>query len=227
MQAPSPIGHWLSSTRHRRAFTLMELLTVIAIIGVLAAIIIPVVGKIRQGVKSSTDVSNARQITLALMLYRDGNRNAFPDIQQAGNINGWIDTLREAVPDLRANGMFASQMDEVVRTDLTKEKRSYAINDRAVAEFNTTNKKFFVPSNPSRMILLANYGAPLSIIPGNGAPSTGAMNVFGSDAVSKFHRGGKGTVFGFFDGHVEIILFETNKHYWGSPWHNAHWAQPQ
>lgn len=219
-------GHRSPTTGRRRAFTLIELLTVIAIIGILAAIIIPITSKVRQSARSLQDVSNARQITLSLMLYRDENRYAFPDIRQAGNINGWIEKLRESYPSLQARDMFASPMDEVLRTDPAKEKRSYSINDRAVVGFNKADKKFYAPPNPSSMILLANYGTALSVISGQGAPSTGAMNVFGSDAVSKFHKGGKGTTFGFFDGHVEIVVFDTSKHYWGSPWHVAHWQQP-
>jgi len=53
---------------HSRAFTLIELLTVIAIIGVLAAILIPVVGSIREKAAATKSVSNLRQIGQGLGL---------------------------------------------------------------------------------------------------------------------------------------------------------------
>lgn len=49
----------------RKAFTLVELLTVIAIIGILAAILIPAVGKVQETAKKSAASSNGRQIGLA------------------------------------------------------------------------------------------------------------------------------------------------------------------
>ena len=56
--------------RHIRAgFTLIELLTVIAIIGILAGILIPVVGRVRESARSSQSVSNIRQISLGVQLY--------------------------------------------------------------------------------------------------------------------------------------------------------------
>jgi prepilin-type N-terminal cleavage/methylation domain-containing protein len=64
----------------RSGFTLIELLTVIAIIGVLAAILIPVVGKVRTSAKRSQGISNMRQIVLASLTYAQENRgNWFPD----------------------------------------------------------------------------------------------------------------------------------------------------
>ncbi len=65
-------------SRRRGAFTLIELLTVIAIIGILATIIIPVVGRVRETAMKSKSVSNLRQWGTALHLYAGENRNLLP-----------------------------------------------------------------------------------------------------------------------------------------------------
>jgi prepilin-type N-terminal cleavage/methylation domain-containing protein/prepilin-type processing-associated H-X9-DG protein len=62
-----------------RAFTLIELLTVIAIIGILAAIVIPTVGSVRQTAQASVCLSNVRQIALAATIYSNENRGRLPD----------------------------------------------------------------------------------------------------------------------------------------------------
>ena len=69
----------MTPLRHRiRGFTLIELLTVIAIIGVLAGILIPVVGMVRAKAHASASVSNLRQIHLALSMFADEHRDLFP-----------------------------------------------------------------------------------------------------------------------------------------------------
>ncbi|MFA6962956.1 MAG: prepilin-type N-terminal cleavage/methylation domain-containing protein [Opitutaceae bacterium] len=61
-----------------RGFTLTELLVVIAIIGILAAIIIPVVGRVRDSARNTQCQSNLRQTYIGYMLYVTEHRNFIP-----------------------------------------------------------------------------------------------------------------------------------------------------
>ncbi len=56
-----------------RAFTLIELLTVIAIIGILAAILIPTVSAVRDSARAANCASNMRQIGQAAYMYAEDN----------------------------------------------------------------------------------------------------------------------------------------------------------
>jgi prepilin-type N-terminal cleavage/methylation domain-containing protein len=70
----------------RSAFTLIELLSVIAVIGVLAAILIPVIGKVRKSSYDATCTSNLRQVSAAYLLMMADNKNILiPAIQAEGS----------------------------------------------------------------------------------------------------------------------------------------------
>ena len=65
-------------TQFRLGFTLVELMVVIAIIGILAAILLPALAKSRERVQAIVCVDNTKQLTLAWQLYADEHDGILP-----------------------------------------------------------------------------------------------------------------------------------------------------
>ena len=62
-----------------KAFTLIELLVVIAIIAILAAILFPVFAQAKRAAKTTTAVSNSKQIALAYLMYTNDSDDMMPE----------------------------------------------------------------------------------------------------------------------------------------------------
>jgi prepilin-type N-terminal cleavage/methylation domain-containing protein/prepilin-type processing-associated H-X9-DG protein len=62
----------------KRAFTLVELLVVVAIIGTLIGLLLPAVQSARASARRTQCASNMRQVTLGVIQYADAHRGRFP-----------------------------------------------------------------------------------------------------------------------------------------------------
>ncbi|WPJ96594.1 DUF1559 domain-containing protein [Coraliomargarita algicola] len=78
------------------AFTLIELLTVIAIVGILAAIIIPSVGKVREASQVAKCVTHLRQLALGATAYASDHNGNFVSLYSGGGDDPtltWVDQI--------------------------------------------------------------------------------------------------------------------------------------
>ncbi len=63
---------------NKKAFTLIELLVTIVIIGIIAALLVPALGRAKEGARRAQCTNNLRQIGVAWWLYLDDHNECFP-----------------------------------------------------------------------------------------------------------------------------------------------------
>ena len=78
-------------------FTLVELLTVIAVIGILAAILIPTIGAVQKTAQQAGSQSNLRQIATAYQTYSNSGRRAKNIPNTVTTMQNWVGTLAVGV----------------------------------------------------------------------------------------------------------------------------------
>jgi prepilin-type N-terminal cleavage/methylation domain-containing protein len=88
---------------HERAFTLIEMLVVIAVIGILAALLLPVLSRAKAKAQRTTCLNNLRQIALGVRLYSDDSNDASPSPGAAGLTITNLDSLYSGYKTLMKN----------------------------------------------------------------------------------------------------------------------------
>ncbi|WP_052361608.1 DUF1559 domain-containing protein [Geminisphaera colitermitum] len=157
-----------SRVREHSGFTLIELLTVIAIIGILAAIIIPTVGRVRESARAAQCLSNLRQIGMAItacaydekMRYPFGldNRNN-ADIRWHNFIYAYLAIPKGSSDKTRSIPLLFCQQEKTKAVD-TGKGSNYIANPHLMPEQKNDNPSARRPMSavqrPSQVILVAD-----------------------------------------------------------------------
>src|SRR5437773_2701588 len=75
--------------RNRDTFTLIEVLVVIGVIAILAALLLPALAGAKERARQSQCLSEFRQWGLAMKMYVNDNEDYFPRERGVNNINPW------------------------------------------------------------------------------------------------------------------------------------------
>ena len=96
----------MSYSRRRPAFTLIELLVVIAIIGILVALLMPAVQRVREAANRTQCKNNLKQQALALQLYHDQWGSFPPAVDNKFTIYWHWSWLARILPYIEQQGLY-------------------------------------------------------------------------------------------------------------------------
>jgi prepilin-type N-terminal cleavage/methylation domain-containing protein/prepilin-type processing-associated H-X9-DG protein len=105
---PGPITKMNLKRRSSHGFTLIELLVVIAIIAILAAMLLPALGRAKLKAQAVQCMNNGKQIGLAFMMYADDSNNKV--VTFSSWVGGWLDyngSTDNTNRNILANGLLA------------------------------------------------------------------------------------------------------------------------
>jgi len=205
------------------AFTLVELLTVIGVLGLLAALLLPAISRFAENSKSAACMGNLRQLGAAVFMYVGEHNGQFPDAGTStdSNINAtglqWDYQLMPYLGvDLDAPGRNWRDVGKksvfrcpgaLVSPALPARSRSYSFNRRITRGVDPTDRRPSSLIRPSETLLIAEIefpeGSNQSTVLGGGRNN--AMDIHPPHLYFAYRHGGHTNIL-FADGHVGARL---------------------
>jgi prepilin-type N-terminal cleavage/methylation domain-containing protein len=155
----------------KQAFTVLELLAVVAIIGILAALLVPALSQAKEKGRRTACLNNLRQINFAIHLYADDFSDALP-VLPAPNpypngvgayykqlVKGYLGLTGPASPDEK---VFVCPSDRILQRSIGHAFTSYTFNGYEVgpgAIPRITGKRLGAIKSPARAVLAGEWPA--------------------------------------------------------------------
>jgi len=172
----------------RRAFTLIEILVVIAIIALLAGILFPVLAQSREKARAATCLSNYKQIGLAIQMYAsDFDGDTPPD---GGSFSGII---TDCYPYTKNKAIFACPDD----FDREKEGRPGTYRMPSLYQGKAINCGWADPYSNAKPPLISRSASTTLLYE--------AEQDFAQAPINPTYRHSGGTQILFFDGHTKWL----------------------
>lgn len=174
-----------TNRRHHAGFTLVELLVVLVVLSILAALLVPVLGKVRDRAKETICLNHLRQIGVGLKLYQGDNQGRYP---LGTTLKGGAGTL---VPSGTANTLMWDFTGAIGGRDGKEEVLMLPpANVRPLNRYVTDARSFSCPADGG-VDYRANGGPHWKSLWDSFGCSYQYNGPGGSDAVSRTRIGGK------------------------------------
>ena len=207
----------MEGPQNRREFTLIELVVVVAIIGILASMMLASLVMSQLKGRQAACINNIRQLTLAVEMYTSEWNGHFPFCTDggggAGQTGGWVyyDTFPTSQGDIadfdvrqgtlwkyvQAEGVYRCPADE------TNSQCSYGANGDTIDLANARSRKVAAVPQPSETPYYLEEGAVSE------TTNDGFFNIWwddpatpGPDPDHVVNRHNEGSVYSYCDGHV-------------------------
>ena len=196
---------------HRTAFTLVEVLVVVGIVVLLAALLFPAMSSAKRAARSATCQSNLHQIGIALQLYLSDYNRLYPSLNAHPQNCSWSYNM---VPYTKSEAVFSCPEDtsKSFQTGCPPNKVEGHITYmfKGAYSFNVPNVYLTAQLSDVRIVAPTRL---ISVLDGDGdhtgaPPGQGAFSVedLKTMAVALRHKGGANALFA--DGHVKWLPTE-------------------